>query len=342
MSQTINYTYNPLYRLTAADYSNGDFYHYTYDAVGNRLTQQTQSGTTNYTYDIANRLAHVNGVDYLWDNNGNLLNDGVNEYSYDAANRLTAVSNQSSVSSYQYNGLGDRLQQTVNSETTNYTLDLNAGLTQVLEDGTDTYLYGMDRIAQVSGANTDYFLGDALGSVRQLADESSTITLSKSYDPYGNVIANVGNGATIYGYTGEIGDQTGLTYLRTWYYSPELARFLSWDTGKGDSYHPISYNLWAYANANPVLYTDPSGRNPLLAALLPALIGPAAGFIASAIAGGAFGYIMYPSALAGQCGCEIQQQAIAAGDRWQFCRVAKPECKGSRSSLKDRQGRDVS
>ncbi len=77
----------------------------------------------------------------------NLLNDGVNEYSYDAANRLTAVSDQQSAFSYGYNGLGDRLQQTVNGETTNYTLDLNAGLTQVLDDGTDTYLYGVDRIA---------------------------------------------------------------------------------------------------------------------------------------------------------------------------------------------------
>jgi hypothetical protein len=50
---TIDYTYEPLYRLTAADYSTGDFYHYAYDAVGNRLTQEsTVSGlpsTVNYT-----------------------------------------------------------------------------------------------------------------------------------------------------------------------------------------------------------------------------------------------------------------------------------------------------
>jgi YD repeat-containing protein len=57
---TIDYTYDPLCRLTQANYSTGDFYHYAYDAVGNRLTQETfVSGlaTTNtYTYDIANRL----------------------------------------------------------------------------------------------------------------------------------------------------------------------------------------------------------------------------------------------------------------------------------------------
>lgn len=75
-SVTIDYMYDPLYRLTEANYSTGAFYHYVYDAVGNRLTQETGLGTTNYTYDIVNRLTSVNGVNYTWDNNGNLLNDG--------------------------------------------------------------------------------------------------------------------------------------------------------------------------------------------------------------------------------------------------------------------------
>jgi hypothetical protein len=86
------------------------------------------------------------------------------------------MSGQSTVSSYQYNGLGDRLSQTVNGVTTNYTLDLNTGLTQALSDGTNTYIYGLGRIAQVN-TTTEYFLGDALGSVCQLTDPSSDITL---------------------------------------------------------------------------------------------------------------------------------------------------------------------
>jgi hypothetical protein len=38
------------------------------------------------------------------------------------------------VSSYAYNGLGDRLQQTVDSVTKNYSLDLNGWLSQMLAD----------------------------------------------------------------------------------------------------------------------------------------------------------------------------------------------------------------
>ena len=35
---TIDYVYDPLYRLMEANYSTGDYYHYAYDAVGNRRT----------------------------------------------------------------------------------------------------------------------------------------------------------------------------------------------------------------------------------------------------------------------------------------------------------------
>jgi YD repeat-containing protein len=137
------------------------------------------SSSDTYTYDVANRLASVDGVNYTWDNNGNLLNDGVNEYTYDSANRLIAVSSGQGVeSSYTYNGLGDRLSRTVNSVTMNYTLDLNTGLTQVLDEsapqgyGTNTYLYGNGRISQVTDTTTAYFLGDALGSAAGPDDES--------------------------------------------------------------------------------------------------------------------------------------------------------------------------
>jgi hypothetical protein len=49
-------------------------------------------------------------------------------------------------------------------------MDLNTGLTQVLQDGTNTYLYGADRIAQYGANGPEYYLGDALGSLRQMVD----------------------------------------------------------------------------------------------------------------------------------------------------------------------------
>jgi YD repeat-containing protein len=98
-SVTIEYTYDGLYRLVGANYSDGTYFRYSYDSVGNRLTEETVEGTTVYEYDDANRLASVDEVTYTWDANGILLDDGASEYTYDHANRLTLVDSPSSVDS---------------------------------------------------------------------------------------------------------------------------------------------------------------------------------------------------------------------------------------------------
>ncbi len=270
LEQTIiDYTYDPLNRLTDADYSTGLSYAYTYDQVGNRLSQETTASglqpiISNSTYDDANRLSTVGSIAYSFDANGNLLNDGANTYVYNSANQLSSVnSGQSSVVSYRYNGMGDRLQQTTGGQTTTFTMDLNMGLAQVLDDGTNTYLYGNGRITQTSGTNTQYFLGDALGSVRQMTDATGTITLAQNYDPYGNPIISVGAAHTSYGFDGEATDAaTGLVYLRSRFYAPSMGRFLNRDTWSGNANQPLSYNKWAYVYGNPINLSDPTGMSP--------------------------------------------------------------------------------
>jgi RHS repeat-associated protein len=244
----------------AANYGNGSVFSYTYDAVGNRLTQTTITNTTVYTYDDANRLINVGGVAQTWDNNGNLLSDGVYTYTYDSANHPITIKQGTTLTyTFGYDGLGDRVRQTINGITTTYALNLNAGLTQVLADGTNTYLYGNGRIAQYAGTTPSYFLPDALGSVRQLANASGVVTLAKSYQPYGSVMSSVGTATSTYGFTGEATDNTGLVYLRARYYGPQWGRFITRDTWPGDRRRPMSFNAWLYAYANPVNLIDPSG-----------------------------------------------------------------------------------
>ena len=254
---------------TAADYDDGTFFHYTYDPVGNRLTEATQSGTTTYVYDIANRLTSVNGVTHSWDPRGNLTSDGVSTYMYDRANRLTAVTGLPSAFSFAYNGLGDRLRQTVDSVLTNYTLDLESGLTQVLADGANAYLYGPDvatgqgfRIGEEQAAGWEYHLGDTLQSSRQLVDPAVDIDLARTYQPFGTVLSASGTGASVFGFTGEQRDGTGLLFLRARYLNSTSGRFVTADTWGGDANRPMSYNLWQYAYSNPVNLTDPGGHDP--------------------------------------------------------------------------------
>ena len=90
------------------------------------------------------------------------------------------------------------------------------------------------RIAQVNGANTEYFLGDALGSVRQMTDAVALLA-GKVYDPYGAGCPERWERSSSYGYTGEQQDAaTGMVYLRARHYSPSTGRFLtrdSWERG---------------------------------------------------------------------------------------------------------------
>ena len=138
-------------------------------------------------------------------------------------------------------------------------MDRNSGLTQALSDGTNTYVYGLDRIAQTHGTATDYFLTDALGSVRQLTDPTGAITFARTYDPYGVVTQTTGAAQTAYGYTGEF-TANNLVYLRARQYAPGMGRFLTRDTWGGNDNSPMSYNKWNYVGSYPVNRTDHSGR----------------------------------------------------------------------------------
>ncbi len=110
--------------------------------------------------------------------------------------------------------LGDRLQQALNGAATSNTLHLNAGFTQVLAHGRNSYLYGVGRIGEGQPGGWQYHLGDALASVRQIVDPAGAVLLTRTYEPFGTLLTADGTAATPYGFTGEWSDGTGLLYLR--------------------------------------------------------------------------------------------------------------------------------
>jgi RHS repeat-associated protein len=147
----------------------------------------------------------------------------------------------------------------VNGLPINYTLDLIAGLAQVLADGTNAYLYGRGRIGEQQPGGWQYHHGDALGSVRQLTNSGATPNLARSFEPFGSHLSSMGSTSTAYSFTGEQLDATGLTYLRARFYAAEIGRFLSSDPIIGVIELPATWNGYTYALNNPVLYTDPAG-----------------------------------------------------------------------------------
>jgi RHS repeat-associated protein len=132
----------------------------------------------------------------------------------------------------------------------------------VLVDGSNSYLYGQGKIAQ-EGVEIEYFLGDALNSVRQLVDGTAEVTLTQSYEPYGSELSSVGDGESIFNFTGEVKDSyIKLIYLRSRYMSVDTGRFVTKDVWDGDYTTPMSYNAWLYVLNNPTNLTDPSGERP--------------------------------------------------------------------------------
>ena len=85
----------------------------------------------------------------------------------------------------------------------------------------------------------------------------------------GETVAQVGDDlspASQQGYTGHVGDNTGLVYMQARYYDPVIGRFYSNDPvdalGHLSTPNGIhGFNRYAYANNNPYKFTDPTGMS---------------------------------------------------------------------------------
>lgn len=260
LSGTHSYVYDALDRLTQVTYPGPQTDTYSYDALSNRLTKNA----TSYTYDAADEMLTAGGVTYGYDSNGNQTGRGTDTFTYDHENRLTQAIIASVTSTNTYNGDGLRMSHTVGGQTTNYTWDINGGLPVVLQDGTNTYVYGLDLISATDGAGAQtYFTYDGLGSTTDLTNGSATVTGTYSYDVFGAVRSQTGSSSNYWLFTGEQRDaDSGLYFLRTRYYNPDIGRFLATDSYPGATMFPTSQNSYAYVKGSPVNWTDPSGRCP--------------------------------------------------------------------------------
>jgi RHS repeat-associated protein len=137
------------------------------------------------------------------------------------------------------------------------TWDAASQLPVVIQDGTYSYVYGLDLISMTDGSGTQHYLSyDGLGSVSDLTDGTGAVTDTFVYDAFGAVTARTGTTATAWKFTGEQADDgsgdTGYYFLRARYYDPTTGRFISRD--------PVEFpQRYAYASDNPALLVDPLG-----------------------------------------------------------------------------------
>jgi RHS repeat-associated protein len=243
---TITYDYDPLYRLTGADYSDGEWFAYVYDGVGNRTVMTDSTGVHIYTYDPANRLTNVDGVTYTWDNRGNLLNNGVFTYTYDAAGRMVGAQSVTATLVYTYNSSGLRVAQSVDGVVTTFAWNMATVVPKMLSDGDNLYLSSAKTLGKWNGDAWVYYLPDALGSVRQVIDGTGAVISSRRWTPFG---VEMGAIQAELGYTGEWQDpNVDLVYLRARWLDPFTGRFLTRDPWSGAQQHPDSFHSYLYAS----------------------------------------------------------------------------------------------
>ncbi|MGC9025771.1 MAG: RHS repeat-associated core domain-containing protein, partial [Chloroflexia bacterium] len=78
-----------------------------------------------------------------------------------------------------------------------------------------------------------------------------------------------GTTPTTYRYTGQRWEAgIGLYFYNARYYDPALGRFIQPDTVVPDPADPQSLNRYTYALNSPLVYNDPSGRFPLIPAII--------------------------------------------------------------------------
>ena len=271
----VSYGYDDLSRLVSEDVTSptapDTHTTYTYDAVGNRLTDATDTATTNYTYDANDRLLARGDTTYHYDTDGNLVRrddpSAIQTFTYDSMNHLRGTTAGDTTTQFRYDAAGNRVASTTGANTTRFVLDTAGPLSRVLEehssDGSPdaSYVFGNEFVSQTQGSETSYYHHDGAGSTRALTDAGANMRDTYDYDAFGNETGSTGSTTNDIRYVGEqLEPQLGTYNLRARHYDPSTGRFVSLDPLRiANLQQPASLHKYGYTAGDPVNRTDPTG-----------------------------------------------------------------------------------
>ena len=230
----------------------------------------TPNPVTNTSYNEANQMLSFNDKNIVYDNNGNMTSVtnscGTTNYTWDVRNRLVAINGFNTdctalTASFKYDALGRRIEKTINGRTIQYLYD-GLDIVQEIENGAVSVNYirtlNIDEpLARIKSDGTvRYYQQDALGSVIALTDDNGIVKTTYSYDPFGNVTISGEASDNPFQFAGRENDGTGHLFERYRYYSLDLLRYISQDPigiAGGD------VNYYVRVGNNPVNFVDPLG-----------------------------------------------------------------------------------
>ena len=254
---------------------------WTYDDAGNILSRTeyaytdgelgTSTDIVNYTYgDTAwdDLLISYGGNAISYDAIGNPLSDGTRTYEWQHGRQLKKLTQNGVDWNFTYNADGLRTQRTDGTNTYSYVY--NGDTLSQMTVGSDTLYFAYDAsgtpIAVTYNGTTYYYVTNVQGDILQILDANGASVTEYSYDAWGKILTTTGSMASTLGatnplrYRGYVYDQeSGLYYLQSRYYDPNIGRFINADalttTGQG----LLGNNMFVYCLNNPIIMRDPSG-----------------------------------------------------------------------------------
>ena len=234
---------------------------YSYDFRGNTtsgiLGQGPTATTINTNFDRAETVTSIveNGVttEFTYDAHGHrikIVTGGVTRYPvYTRDGLLRHEFGDGEIFSYYY--LGTQL------------IARNkdfAFVDRIFRSGFEALGSLVEKLQQMVGAktiSTEYYLSDHLGSNVATVDTAGGVIERSQFEPYGERLGTRERGP---GFTGHFDDANGLAYMKARYYGGAVGRFISPDPVGTNTASGANFNRYWYADANPLKYVDPDGR----------------------------------------------------------------------------------
>ena len=268
-SQTCNYLYDDLQRVSSANCGALWTQNFTYDSFGNI----TKSGSSAFdpSYSVTqNQFTSIPGVSVSYDGNGNLLTDNLNTYTWDVYGRMSTVTTGSATVTATYDGLGRMVENNAGGAYSEFVYG-PTGVKLAQVNGTTLIKAfvalpgGAKAIYNSSGTLAYFRHSDWLGSSRltSTATKPTSMYSSTAYAPFGESQAAQTSGTADASFTGQDQDTVSSLYdFPARRYSPSQGRWISPDPlGRGavTLANPQSWNRYAYVMNNPIAHTDPTG-----------------------------------------------------------------------------------
>ena len=275
-STSASYTYDVLGQMLTETYG-GKTYTYDYDEAGN--IRSVSDGTTTHSYSYGDAqwkdlLTAYDGQSITYDAIGNPTSwyDGT-AFTWELGRRLMSAVNSSTGlnNSYTYDADGLRLSKTVGSVEHKYVWQGGKLVSEYFggkeleffydESGTP-YAFSYKSSAGATPAMY-YYVTNLQGDVVNILNASGGIVATYSYNAWGKVLTATGTmaGVNPLRYRGYYYDtDTGLYYLKSRYYDPEICRFINADNLVSTGQGTLGTNMFAYCGNNPVSRADTGGN----------------------------------------------------------------------------------